>query len=322
MSLHVIAGAGTTGSLTALLLAESGDRVRLISRRGGGPEHPLIERIAVDATDADRLTELTSGAETLMNTAAPSYDRWPQEFPPLAAALLTTAERTGAGYVMMGNTYGYGQVAGEFTEDLPMAPNSEKGRVRARMWLDAIASHEAGRARVTEVRASAFLGGGAASLYNLLVPSRVLAGEPASFPGDLDAPRTWSYPGDVARALTTIASDERSWGRPWHVPSTATTSVRALTIRLTEIAGASFPNLRQMPAEELVEIGKLNTVMAEVAEMLYSLDNPDLLDSSRTERTFGLSATPLDDVLAEMVRTTRGQGGRVRAAARPGDRRS
>jgi 2-polyprenyl-6-methoxyphenol hydroxylase-like FAD-dependent oxidoreductase len=27
MSLHVIAGAGTTGSLTALLLAESGDRV-------------------------------------------------------------------------------------------------------------------------------------------------------------------------------------------------------------------------------------------------------------------------------------------------------
>jgi nucleoside-diphosphate-sugar epimerase len=305
MSLHVVAGAGTTGSLTALLLAESGDQVRLISRRGGGPEHPLIERIAADVTDADRLTELTRGAETLINTAAPPYDRWPQEFPPLATALLATAERTGAGYVMMGNTYGYGQVEDRFTEDLPMAPNSRKGRVRAQMWLDAIAAHEAGRARVTEVRASAFLGGGAASLYNLMVTPRVLAGEPASFPGDLDAARTWSYPGDAARTLTTIARDERSWGRAWHVPSTATTSVRDLTIRLTEIAGAPGPNLRQMPAGELAALGRNNAVMAEVVEMLYSLDNPDLLDSALTERTFGLSATPLDDVLAEMVRTTR-----------------
>ena len=306
MSLHVITGAGTTGSLTALLLAESGDRVRLISRRGRGPEPPLIERIASDVTDADRLTELTGGAETLINTAAPSYDRWPQEFPPLAAALLTTAERTGAGYVMMGNTYGYGRVEERFTEDLPMTPNSKKGRVRAQMWLDAIAAHDAGRARVTEVRASAFLGGGAVSLYNLMVPARVLAGEPASFPGDLDAFRTWSYPGDVARTLTTIARDEQSWGRAWHVPSTATTSVRDLTIRLTEIAGAPEPNLRQLSAEELAAIGKNDAVMAEVVEMLYSLDNPDLLDSVLTEKTFGLSATPLDDVLTEMVRTSRG----------------
>src|SRR4051812_47385246 len=44
MSLHVITGAGGTGSPTALLLADAGENVRLISRRGGGPQHPLIER--------------------------------------------------------------------------------------------------------------------------------------------------------------------------------------------------------------------------------------------------------------------------------------
>lgn len=122
------------------------------------------------------LTRLVEGATTLINTAVPPYDRWPDEFPPLATALLDAAGRTGAGYVMMGNTYGYGTVNGRFTEDLPMAPVSVKGQVRARMWTDALETHRAGRARVTEVRASAFLGAGAASLYNFTVAPLVYGG--------------------------------------------------------------------------------------------------------------------------------------------------
>jgi nucleoside-diphosphate-sugar epimerase len=302
MSLHVIAGAGGTGSPTALLLAEAGENVRLVSRRGGGPEHPLIERISADATDADRLTELTQGAESLINTTMPPYDRWPEEFPPIAAALLTAAERTGAGYVIMSNTYGYGQVSGRFTEDLPMKPVAVKGQVRARMWLDALASHAAGRARVTEVRASAFLGAGAGSLYNFTVPAPVLAGRPAAFPGDLDALKTWSYLGDIARALVAVARDERSWGRAWHVPSTATISVRGLTARLAQTAGVPAPDLTPLSAGDLAAAGESDPIMTEIIEMLYSFDNPDLLDSTLTERTFGLSATPLDEVLAETVK--------------------
>ena len=60
MSEHVIVGAGAVGSAAALLLAERGEHVRIVSRRGSGPEHPAIERVAADATDAERLTELAS----------------------------------------------------------------------------------------------------------------------------------------------------------------------------------------------------------------------------------------------------------------------
>jgi nucleoside-diphosphate-sugar epimerase len=175
-----------------------------------------------------------------------------------------------------------------------------KGKVRAQIWRDARAAHEAGRARVTEVRASAFLGRGAGSLYNFTVAPLVLAGEPAAFPGDLDAAKTWSYLGDVARTLMAAALDERSWGRAWHVPST-TASVRDLTVRLAQIAKAPSPELRRLSAAELAVLGESNPILAEVTEMLYSLDNPDLLDSTITERTFGLTATPLDDVLTEMT---------------------
>ncbi|NUS10103.1 MAG: NAD-dependent epimerase/dehydratase family protein, partial [Streptomyces sp.] len=232
MTTAVVVGAGATGSATAALFARSGVRVRLVSRRGLGPVLPGVERVAADATDADRLTGLTTGADVLVNCAMPPYDDWPAGFPPLASALLSAAERTGAGYVMLGNLYGYGAVDGPFTADLPLAPNSVKGRVRARMWEDALAAHEAGRARVTEVRASDFLGAGAYSPFTILVGDAVLAGLPAAYPGDLDAPHAWCYTGDVAATLVAAAGHPDSWGRAWHVPPASQLPVRGLAARL------------------------------------------------------------------------------------------
>ncbi|MFF7246305.1 NAD-dependent epimerase/dehydratase family protein [Embleya sp. NPDC008237] len=297
---HVVVGAGATGSATALLLAESGERVRIVTRRGTGPEHPLIERIAADANDAARLVELTQGARTLFNCAMPAYDRWPIDWPPLAAALLTAAERTGTSYVMLGNVYGYGPVDGPMTEDLPMAPTTVKGRVRAAMWTQALAAHDAGRARVTEVRASDFVGADAASLYNFLVVPHVLAGTPAALPGDPDAPRSWSYIGDVARTLVAAARSTETWGRAWHVPS-STGSTRAVTARLAELTGSPVPRLTRMTAEEVRTIGRENSIMAEVEEMLYLSEGGSTLDATFTTKTLDVVATPLDTALAEFA---------------------
>ena len=96
MSLHVIVGAGPVGTGVAKLLAERGERVRIVSRRGAGPEHAAVERVAADATQADRLAELATGAAALYNCASPLYHRWFTDWPPLAASLLAAAERSGA----------------------------------------------------------------------------------------------------------------------------------------------------------------------------------------------------------------------------------
>ncbi|MGV9822075.1 NAD-dependent epimerase/dehydratase family protein [Nocardia xishanensis] len=301
MSSHVVIGAGATGSATALLLAESGERVRLVTRGGSGPVHERIERVAADATDTARLTELTRGAATLFNCAMPPYDRWPTGFPPLAAALLAAAERTGADYVMLGNTYGYGPVDGPVTADLPLAPTSVKGQVRARMWHDARAAHEAGRVRATEVRANDFLGAQAVSPFTLMIGAQVLAGSPASYPGDLDAPHSWTYIGDAARTLVAAARHEQSWGRAWHVPSSSEESARELAASLAAAAGAPEPRLNRMTKAELEEIGRTDSVMAEFPEMLYLYDRPNLLDASSTVTTLRVTPTPIDEVLAEMA---------------------
>ncbi|MFG2053589.1 NAD-dependent epimerase/dehydratase family protein [Micromonospora sp. NPDC048930] len=305
MSLDVIVGAGPVGTAIARLLAERGERVRVVTRRGTGPEHPAIERIAADAADAERLTALTEGAAALYNCANPAYHRWPVDWPPLAAALLTAAERTGAVLAAVGNLYGYGPVDGPMTEATPLAATGHKGQVRNRMWADALAAHRAGRVRVTEVRGSDYVGVGGTSLAMMVLP-RVLAGQRVFLPVDWDAPHTWTYIPDVARTLVAAATDERAWGRPWHVPSAPAVPMRGLAARAAALVGAPAPKLTRMPYPLLWLAGFANPMARELRETAYQFDRPFVMDSTAATATLGVEPTPLDQVVKETVAGLRG----------------
>jgi nucleoside-diphosphate-sugar epimerase len=305
MAHHVIVGSGAVGSTVAELLVDAGHTVRVVTRRGTGPERPEVERVAADATDADRLTTLTRGAVALYNCANPPYDRWLTDWPPLASSLLTAAERTGAGLVTMGNLYGYGPVEGPMTEHTPPAATGAKGRVRNRMWADMLAAHEAGRARVTEARASDFYGPGPVDTSHLgqYFTPRLLAGRrPVVLGGNLDVPHSFTFLPDVARTLVTLAGDDRAWGRPWHVPTAPAATLREITTRMAAIAGVPDRGVLVVPHPLLRVAGLVVPFMRELEEVRYQFTRPFVLDSTAAQATFGLAPTPLEEGLSAHVR--------------------
>ena len=304
MTLHVVVGAGGPGVATARELAAAGDRVRLVSRRGTDPAVPGVTAVAADVSDPGALVDVLAGARTLFACAMPRYDRWREEFPQLGAALLAAAERTGVDYVMLGNAYGYGLVDGPYRPDLPMAPRSDKGRIRADIWHDALTAHEAGRVRVTEIRAGDFVGAGAVSPFTLVAVPPLLAGQPVVWPGDLDSAHSLTATRDVARTLVTVAADGGGWGRAWHVPST-TMSVRAVVQRCAEVAGVPEPRIERMSDEAFAAVAAGDAIVAELGEMLYLDEHPFVLDATETEHHFGVTATPIDDVLRESLEDAR-----------------
>jgi nucleoside-diphosphate-sugar epimerase len=310
MPTHVVVGAGAVGTATANLLAERGEQVRMVSRRGGGPEHPAIERVAADAADADRLTALTEGAAALYNCANPLYHRWLTDWPPLASALLAAAERSGAVLAIVNNLYGHGEVDGPITESTPLAATHPKLRLRADMWRDALARHQAGQIRATEVRGSDYLEANSVVTFALGKP--LLAGKRAYVPAPLDVPHSWTAIADVARTLVTVAADERGWGRAWPVPTNPPLTVRQLATRLAEVAGAPQPKLTEIPYPVLWVAGLFSPLIRELRTTRYQFTRPFVLDSSTTTTAFGLTPTPLDDVLRETADRLRDS-----ASARP-----
>jgi nucleoside-diphosphate-sugar epimerase len=298
--LHVIVGAGPVGTATASLLADRGEQVRVITRRGTGPERPGVERVAADATDAARLSELTEGAVALYNCANPPYHQWLTDWPPLNQALLRAAESSGAVLATACNVYGYGPVAGPITDATPLAATPPKLKLRADMWRDALAAHQAGKIRATEVRASDYIE--ANSIFSFVLAKPLLAGRRAWVPANLDAPHSWTSIHDVAATLVTVAASERAWGQGWLVPTNPALTIRELATRFTELNGAAAPRLTPMPYPALWAAGLFSPTVKELRHTYYQWSRAFTIDSGVTEREFGLTPTSIDTALASVPR--------------------
>ena len=307
MSQHVVVGSGPVGTAIARLLADQGENVRMITRGGGGPEHPLIERVAADASDAGRLTELTAGASTLFNCANPKYTEWERRWPPMNDAMIAAASSAGAVYMITGNLYGYGpQPGGHMNEHTPQAAVGRKGRVRIRMWRDALA----GGVRTFEARGSDYIGAGAAGVFSAVILPAIQKGGAAWVPGDPDLPHSFTYLGDMARALVTLARDERAYGKAWHVPTAAPITIRQVADRYCALTGAPRLTLHKLPRFVMHTAGLAVPMAREMAEMDYQFYRPFHLDSSLTERTFGLAPSDLDVAIREIAEDAGATGAR------------
>ncbi|GIE96178.1 NAD-dependent epimerase/dehydratase family protein [Paractinoplanes rishiriensis] len=298
MSKHVVVGSGPIGTAVAHLLADRGESVRMITRSGGGPEHPLIERVAADASDAGRLTELTAGAAALYNCANPKYTEWERLWFPMNDAMISATRAAGAVYVITGNLYGYGpQPGGRMTEDSPPAAVSRKGKVRNRMWRDALTSG----VRTIEVRGSDYIGAGAVGVFSAVLLPAIRKGRTAWAPGDPGLPHSFTYTGDMARTMVALAGDERAHGRAWHAPTQPAISIRELAARYVALTGERLPQIRRLPRFVMRTAGLVVPMAREMAEMDYQFYAPFHLDSTRTEQTFGLAPTDLDVPLREIA---------------------
>lgn len=302
MNLQVVVGAGPAGAATARLLAERGHAVRVITRSGRDPE-PGVEHVALDASDPEALTDAVRGARAVYGCAAPPYHRWADDWPPLAASLHTAAEATGAVLVMLGNLYGYGPVDGPLAEDLPLAATGPKGRVRAAVWERTRELAERGRIMAVEVRASDFFGPGVTDGGHLAarVMPRLLRGKPVTTLGDPDAPHSWSYLPDVARALVEVAGEERAWGRAWHLPTQPALSTRQMVERLATRAGTGPVAVRGLPPAVLAVASVFSPLLRELREVRYQFDRPFVVDSGAYEAEFALRATPVDEQVKATV---------------------
>jgi len=298
VGLHLVVGAGPVGRATAAELVAAGHEVVLASRSGAGPGVAGARRAAVDAADADALTALARGARAVFNCVnPPAYDKWEALWPPVAAALLAAAERTGAVLVTTGNLYPYGPVDGPVVEGLPDAGTGTKARVRATMSADAFAAHRAGRVRAVEVRGSDYMGAGVGGGGHVprVIP-RALAGKPVRVFGSPDQPHSWTDVQDMARALVAVAARESAWGRIWHAPTNAPRTQREAVADVCRAVGKEPVAVRAVPRWVLRAGGLVVPVLRELRETLYQFERPYVLDSSAITRELGLEPTPWDEV--------------------------
>jgi nucleoside-diphosphate-sugar epimerase len=299
--IHVVTGAGPVGSTVAQQLAGSGERVRLLTRSGSGPEHPLVERRRVDVSRPDGLDEAFVGAVAVHHCIHGSrYDArtWRAELPAAERHVLAAAGRAGAVVVFPESLYSYGPVDGAITEDMPRTATTGKLGVRTEL----LAQRDASPTPTISVAASDFYGPLVRNAHagERLVPT-VLAGRTMRVLGSLDQPHSFTYVPDLAAAMVRAAATPGLWDSFLHAPTAPPLTQRELVEQVAAAAGVPAPRTSAVPAWALTALGVVSRDTRELAETSYMFTRPFVLDSTSSQERLGLAPTPLRTGLEETV---------------------
>jgi nucleoside-diphosphate-sugar epimerase len=302
--LHVIFGTGAVGmSVMDELIRRGPRRVRMVNRSGRARVPHGVEVTGGDATDEAFAREASEGASVVYFALNPPYNKWPELFPRLQAGVLEGVASAGAKLIAMENLYMYGPTDGRpITEEMPYAPNTRKGRVRAMMSKELMEAHRSGRVQVAIGRASDFFGPRVlASAAGEQVFGRAVEGKSAQVAGDPDQPHTYSYVPDIGKGLVILGEREEALGRAWHLPSPETVTTREFVEMIFEEVGKPA-RVQAAPKIVLRALGLFNPAIRETIEMLYEFEQPFVVGDSRFERAFGEQATPLRGAIQRTVR--------------------
>lgn len=292
--LHVVFGAGQVGLELARRLSSAGHPVRLVRRSGHAVDLPGVELARADATDPAAAAEAAAGAAVVYHclNAAYSTAAWAADLPRLQAALVAAAGRAGARLVVLDNLYALGKPKGRtLTEELPLAPCSRKGEIRARLHEALEAAVARGDVQAVTGRASDFYGpGGLMTQFGDRFWRPALAGRSIGGLVDPATPHTYHFIPDVAAGLAALGLDA-SAGGTFMLPCHPAESTRALVERLAAALGRPIA-LGRIPPLLLRLLSFRMPILKELEEMSYQWAERFEVSDARFRARFGDLTVP------------------------------
>lgn len=303
--LHTILGAGgAVGNELARALAASVIPVRLVSRNprtvtGGETLFPA------DLLDGLQVMKAVEGSAVVYLCAGLPYKTsvWKASWPVVMDNVLHACQVHRARLVFMDNIYMYAPEAlSRLTEFSPVAPCSEKGKVRAQIAAKLMERVEQGKIDALIARAADFYGPSVStSMLKITVSDNLKKGKKAIWIADANRIHSFTFTPDIGRALALLGTTPDAFNQVWHLPTTAETLTGKEWIE--KIAGAMgvAPAYRVMPPFMLGLLGLFIPVLGELKEMVYQQQRDYFFDSSKFSARFGISATPVDEGIRAML---------------------
>lgn len=265
-----------------------------------------VEITRADVTVPAQAAAAASRASVVYQALNPSYHRWHELFPALQAGALTAAKAANAKYVSIENLYMYDS-SKPMTETSPVAPASKKGALRQKMAEDVMASHARGEVRATALRSSDYYGPGVlASALGERVFGNLVAGKKAQLSGSTDVPHSFAFIEDVGLAAAALGTRDDALGRVWIAPHAPARTQGQMVEEACRVLGVE-PRMSAVSPLMMRLAGLFIPDARASVEMMYEFTAPFVVDSSRIEREFSLSATPIPVAVEHTVAWYRGR---------------
>jgi nucleoside-diphosphate-sugar epimerase len=284
----ILGSGGVIGNHIAIELHRMGIQVRLVSRNPKSL-HPNDELFPASLLDAARVSEAVKDCDVAYLTAGLKYDTrvWREQWPVVMKNVIDACKANRVKLVFFDNVYAYGCVQGVMTENTPVNPSSEKGKVRASIGNTLISEMNAGTIEALIVRSADFYGPDTPmSFLQMMVFDKLAKGQKPQWMITTSKLHSFTYTPDAGRATALLGNTKNAYGQTWHLPTDPNTLSGD---QFLEIAKKNFGidvSAQILPAWMLRIIGWMIPAVGENMEMLYQMKNDYVFSSSKFFQRF------------------------------------
>lgn len=304
-TLHTILGStGNIGTALAKDLSAYTDNIRLVSRNPSkiNPKDQLMKADLLNPSEVDAVVK-GSGIVYLVAGITYKTKIWQEQWPIIMKNTIQACKKHGAKLVFFDNMYCYDPgYVGHLTENSPVNPQSQKGKVRAKIAKMILDEIQAGKLTSMIVRAADFYGPGAKlSFLNESVINRMKAGKTAQWLFAGDKKHSFTFIPDAAYATAVLSQQEDAWNQVWHLPTSKAYPTGQETVNILAKHLNMEPKLQILGPFMLNLVSLFIPVLKEVKELRYQLDQDYCFDSTKIENAYGLKAISIEEGLKKCL---------------------
>lgn len=293
----ILGAGGNIGAELARQLITYTPHIRLVARNPKAV-NATDELMPADLLDGSQVDQAVAGSDVVYATVGFPYSTkvWQQSWPPFIKNTIAACEKHGAKLVFFDNVYMYDRSAiGHMTEESPINPPSEKGKIRAQIADMIMGEVKKGTLTALIARSADFYGpGGNNSVMQAMVTDNLRKGKKSNWPADADKIHNFTYTPDAARATALLGNTPDAYNQVWHLPTDATQLTGRQWAALFAEAMSGKSGVQVMPAWLVGALGIFIPFMGEFKPMLYQYDQDYFFDSSKFGQRFSdfVTTTP------------------------------
>lgn len=300
----ILGAGGSVGRELAKELINYTKEIRLVNRN---PKkvNETDQLFPADLLNKESLDKAVEGSEIVYVTIAFEYKAsvWKENWPKFINNLIQSCKRHNAKIVFVDNIYMYDRDhLHNMTEETPIKPTSEKGKVRAGIvssLMNAVGNNEitAMIARSADFYGPNVIG----SLLTQSVLNNLKKNKSPQWIGKLDVVHSFTNTKDIGKAVALLGNSADAYNQTWHMPTYEGKMTSREWIELIMKSMNNNKKIQAMPVWLLGILGLFIPILKELKEMSYQLDRNYYFNSSKFNKEFHFTPITPEVGIKEMI---------------------
>lgn len=302
----ILGAGGVIATELAKALTAYTNEIRLVSRNPQKVNETDLLHPA-DLTHYRETKNAVKGSKIVYLTAGLPYKTkvWKKSWPLIMENVIKACLETKSKLVFFDNIYLYdGSDLDPITEETPVDPPSEKGKVRAQLVEMLWKAVKYRDLTALIARSADFYGPGVGkvSILSETVIKPLSQGKTANWLMDDSCKHSFTYTVDAGRATALLGNTPEAYGETWHLPTAKAPLTGEEWVQEVANELGVKPRHRTVGRSFVKILGMFIPEMKESIEMLYQYDRDYVFNSDKFERVFSLRPTSYQAGIKEVIK--------------------